>query len=214
MTMPASGNDRASAVAVALLAALGARDHYMAGHSAAVAIYARDIANGLGLSEADQQLAHVSGLVHDIGMIGIPSAILGKPGPLTPEERGRIQEHPVIGERILASVEDCAEVARIVRHHHEWTDGAGYPDGIVADEIPLVSRIVSVAEEYNSMTSDRPYRDAVPSRVARMRLAQGTEGQFDAAVVAAFEAILAGAAEDYRTADRGDFSLAGVLGPR
>ena len=119
----------------------------------------------------------------------------------------------MIGERILASVEDCAEVARIVRHHHEWTDGAGYPDGIAADQIPLVSRIVSVAEEYNSMTSDRPYLDAMPSRVARMRLAQGAEGQFDATVVAAFEAILAGAAEDYRTARQGNFVLAAVLSP-
>ena len=202
-----------SAVAVALLAALDARDRYMAEHSAAVTIYARDIAHGLGLSEADQQLARVSGLVHDIGTIGLPSAILGKPGPLTLEERGRVHEHPVIGERILASVEDCAEVARIVRHHHEQIDGAGYPDGLVADEIPLVSRIVSVAEAYNSMTSDRPYRDAMPSRVARMRLAQGSEGHFDASVVAAFETILAGAAEDYRTASRGDFVLAAVLSP-
>jgi putative nucleotidyltransferase with HDIG domain len=208
MMMAAYRNDRVSAVAVALFAALGARDRYVAGHSAAVAIYARDIAHGLGLSEADQQLAHVCGLVHDIGMIGLPSSLLEKPGPLTPEERSQLQEHPVIGERILASVEDCAEVARIVRHHHERVDGAGYPDGIAADQIPLVSRIVSVAEEYNSMTSDRLYRDAMPSRVARMRLAQEAEAQFDATVVVAFEAILAGAAEDYRTAARQDFRLA------
>ena len=190
-----------------MLAALDARDRHTAGHSAVVAIYERDIACELGLSEADQQLAHVCGLVHDIGMIGLPSDLLGKPGPLTSEERGRVQEHPVIGERILASVEDCAEVATIVRHHHERIDGAGYPDGIAADEIPLVSRIVSVAEAYNAMTSDRPYRDAMPSRVARILLAQGTEGHFEVTVVAAFEAILAGATEDYRTATRRDFVL-------
>ena len=201
-----------SAVAVALLAALDARDRYTAGHSAAVAVYARDIACGLCLSEADRQLAHVCGLVHDIGLIGLPSGILEKRDPLTPQERGRMREHPVIGERILASVEDCAEVARIVRHHHERTDGMGYPDGIAADEIPLVSRIVSVAEVYNSMTSNRPCRDAMPSRVGRMRLAQGADGRFDAGVVVAFEAILANAAEDYRTATSEDFRLEAVLG--
>ena len=153
----------------------------------------------------------MGGLVHDIGMMGLPSGLLEKSGPLTPEELGRMQEHPVIGQRILASVEDCAEVARIVRHHHERIDGAGYPDGIAADEIPLISRIVSVAEAYNSMTSDRPYRDAMPSRVARIRLAQEDGTQFDAAMVAAFEAILAGATEEYRTAAREDFRLEAVL---
>lgn len=194
--------------AAALLATLDARDRYTAGHSAAVAIYARDIAHGLGLSEADQQLAHLCGLVHDIGMLGLPSGLLEKPGPFTLEERRQMQEHPAIGERILAKAEDFAEVARIVRHHHERTDGTGYPDGIAADEIPLISRIVAVAEAYNSMTTDRPYHDAIPSRVARMRLAQEADAQFDAAVVAAFEAILAGATEEYRTGRRADFDLA------
>jgi putative nucleotidyltransferase with HDIG domain len=200
-----------SAVAVALLFALDARDRCTAGHSAAVAVYAGDIARGLGLSEADRELARVCGLVHDIGMIGLPSGILEKRDSLRPQELARLREHPVIGERILASVEDCAQVAKIVRHHHERTDGTGYPDGIAADEIPLVSRIVSVAEEYNAMTSNRPYRDAMPSRVARMRLAQGIEGQFDPDVVVAFEAILADAAEDYRTATREDFRAEATL---
>jgi HD-GYP domain-containing protein (c-di-GMP phosphodiesterase class II) len=118
-----------------------------------------------------------------------------------------MQEHSAIGERILAKVEDYAEIAKIVRHHHERIDGMGYPDGIGGDEIPLISKIISVADAYNAMTSDRPYRDAMPSRVARMRLAQGIEGQFDTSVVAAFEAILAGAADDYRTASRSDFDL-------
>ena len=92
-----------------------------------------------------------------------------------------MQEHSAIGERILAKVEDYAEIAKIVRHHHERMDGMGYPDGITGDEIPLLSRIIAVADAYNAMTSDRPYRDAMPSRVARMRLAQGVEGQFDTA---------------------------------
>ena len=118
-----------------------------------------------------------------------------------------MQEHSAIGERILAKVEDYAEIARIVRHHHERWDGQGYPDGISHEDIPLISRIISVADAYNAMTSDRPYRDAMPSRVARLRLAQGVESQFDTSMVAAFEAILAGASEAYRTATREDFTL-------
>jgi HD-GYP domain-containing protein (c-di-GMP phosphodiesterase class II) len=118
-----------------------------------------------------------------------------------------MQQHSAIGERILAKVEDYAEIARTVRHHHERMDGMGYPDEIAGDAIPLLSRIIAVADAYNAMTSDRPYRDAMPSRVARIRLAQGVEGQFDTSVVAAFEAILAGANEEYRTGTRVDFNF-------
>jgi putative nucleotidyltransferase with HDIG domain len=194
--------------ATALVATLDARDRYTAGHSAAVAIYARDIAQRLGLSEEEQQLAHQCGLVHDIGKIGLPPGLLEKPGALTLGERRQMEKHSEIGERILAKVEDYAEIARIVRHHHERWDGQGYPDRIAGYDVPLISRIISVADAYNAMTSDRPYRDAMPSRVARMRLAQGVESQFDTTIVAAFEAILAGAAEEYRTGRRADFSLA------
>ena len=119
-----------------------------------------------------------------------------------------MEKHSEIGEGILTKVEDYAEIAKIVRHHHERWDGQGYPDGIAELDIPLISRIISVADAYNAMTSDRPYRDAMPSRVARMRLAQGVESQFDTTVVAAFEAILAGADDEYRTGRRADFSLA------
>jgi HD-GYP domain-containing protein (c-di-GMP phosphodiesterase class II) len=109
-----------------------------------------------------------------------------------------MEEHSIIGERILQNVDDYAEIARIVRHHHERVDGNGYPDKLVGNEIPLVSRIIAVADAYNAMTSDRPYRDAMPNRVARLRLAQAADSQFDTAVVAAFEATLAGATESYR----------------
>ena len=193
--------------ASALVATLDARDQYTAGHSAAVAIYARDIAARLGLEPRNQRLAHLCGLVHDIGKIGLPPGLLEKPGALTLEERRRMEEHSVIGERILAKVDDYAEIARIVRHHHERVDGQGYPDGLAGDEIPLLSRIISVADAYNAMTSDRPYRDAMPSQVARLRLAQAVESQFDTMVVAAFEAILAGASEEYRSGMRMDFKL-------
>ena len=191
--------------AAALIATLDARDRYTAGHSAAVAIYSRDIAGRMGLGTDIQEHAYLCGLVHDIGKIGLPPGLLEKPGALTLDERRQMQEHSAIGERILAHVDEYSEIATVVRHHHERIDGQGYPDGRVDEDIPLVSRIIAVADAYNAMTSDRPYRDAMPSRVARLRLAQAVDSQFDTAVVAAFEAILAGAAEDYRLARRRDF---------
>jgi putative nucleotidyltransferase with HDIG domain len=190
-----------------LIATLDARDQYTAGHSAAVAKYASDIAARMGLDEQQQELAHLCGLVHDIGKIGLPAGLLEKPGALTLDERREMQRHSEIGERILANVDTYAEIAAVVRHHHERVDGQGYPDGLPEEDIPLLSRIIAVADAYNAMTSDRPYRDAMPSRVARLRLAQAVETQFDTSVVAAFEAILAGATEDYRSARGSSFEL-------
>ena len=193
--------------ATALVATLDARDRYTAGHSAAVAIYSRDIAKRMGLSDPQQQLVHLCGLVHDIGKIGLPAGLLEKPGALTLEERRLMETHSQIGEHILGKVDDYAEIAAIVRHHHERFDGNGYPDSLTGDEIPLLSRVIAVADAYNAMTSDRPYREAMPSRVARLRLAQAVETQFDTSVVAAFEAILAGASESYRLGKSADFAL-------
>jgi putative nucleotidyltransferase with HDIG domain len=191
--------------AAALIATLDARDQYTAGHSAAVAIYSRDIVERMGLGAEVQEHAYLCGLVHDIGKIGLPPGLLEKPGALTLEERRQMQEHSAIGARILAHVDEYSEIARVVRHHHERIDGQGYPDGLVETDIPIVSRVIAVADAYNAMTSNRPYRDAMPSRVARLRLAQAVDSQFDTSVVAAFEAILAGATEEYRLAQRRDF---------
>jgi HD-GYP domain-containing protein (c-di-GMP phosphodiesterase class II) len=163
----------------------------------------------MGLSEAAQQEAHLAGLVHDIGKIGLPPGLLEKEGPLTLEERRVMQQHSEIGEGILAKVVTYDRIAAIVRHHHERVDGHGYPDGLPEDEIPAISRIIAVADAYNAMTSDRPYREAMPSRVARMRLAQAVGSQFDTSVVAAFEAILATADEAYRLGMRADFDFTG-----
>jgi putative nucleotidyltransferase with HDIG domain len=193
--------------ASALVATLDARDRYTAGHSAAVAVYSRDIAKRMGLSEDDQKLVHLCGLVHDIGKVGLAPGLLEKAAALTLEERRQMEQHPAIGERILSKVEDYSDIARIVRHHHERVDGLGYPDNLTGEEIPLLSRIIAVADAYNAMTSDRPYRDAMPSRVARLRLAQAVESQFDTSVVAAFEAVLAGASNEYRSGQREDFNL-------
>ena len=193
--------------ATALVATLDARDRYTAGHSTAVAVYARDIAVRMGLSEREQDLVHLCGLVHDIGKIGLSAGLLEKAGPLTLEERREMERHPVIGEEILRNVDDYDEIAVIVRHHHERVDGTGYPDRLASDDIPLLARIIAVADSYNAMTSDRPYRDAMPSRVARLRVAQAVESQFDTAVVAAFEAILTSATESYRLGRSDQFDL-------
>ncbi len=192
--------------ASALVATLDARDRYTAGHSGAVAIYARDIAKRMGLPVEQQELAHLCGLVHDIGKIGLPAGLLEKPGALTPEERRQMELHSEIGERILANVDTYAEIASIVRHHHERVDGRGYPDGLSGDEIPFLSRIIAVADAYNAMTSDRPYRAALHSDVARRRLEEAVESQFEASVVEAFEAILDGCTPDYREGRLGRFA--------
>ncbi|MGZ4356698.1 MAG: HD-GYP domain-containing protein [Gaiellaceae bacterium] len=203
-TLKALGNANARlasanlSFATALVATLDARDRYTAGHSTAVAVYARDIASRMGLASTDQDLIHLCGLVHDIGKIGLPAGLLEKPGALTLDERREMERHPEIGEGILRKVADYDEIAEIVRSHHERIDGTGYPDKLVGTEIPLLARIIAVADAYNAMTSDRPYRDAMPSRVARLRLAQAVESQFDTSVVAAFEAVLAMAPESYR----------------
>jgi HD-GYP domain-containing protein (c-di-GMP phosphodiesterase class II) len=109
-----------------------------------------------------------------------------------------MENHPAVGEQILMNVENYSDIAMVVRHHHERVDGNGYPDGLVGEEIPIISRILAVADAYDAMTSDRPYRDAMPSSVARIRLAQAVETQFDISVVAAFEAVLASSDEEYR----------------
>lgn len=194
--------------ATALVATLDARDQYTAGHSAAVAIYARDIAKRMGLSAREQELAHLCGLVHDVGKIGLPPGLLEKTAALTLDERRQMERHSEIGEGILRNVDDYSEIAAVVRHHHERVDGNGYPDRLVGGEIPLLARIIAVADAYNAMTSDRPYRDAMPSRVARLRLAQAVESQFDTAVVAAFEAILTAATEAYRMGEGREFEIA------
>ena len=109
-----------------------------------------------------------------------------------------MEEHPVIGQRILEKVENYGAIATVVRHHHERVDGNGYPDRLAGSDIPMISRILAVADAYDAMTSDRPYRDAMSPQVARLRLAKAVESQFDTTVVAAFEAILATATDEYR----------------
>jgi putative nucleotidyltransferase with HDIG domain len=191
----------------ALVSALDARDRYTAGHSAAVAVYARDLARELNLPEADQELAHLSGLLHDIGKVGLPPGLLEKPGALTTDERRVMEQHAEIGARILGNVEDYRAIATIVRHHHERIDGNGYPGGLIGDSIPLIAKIIAVADAYNAMTSGRSYRDALGAEVALARIREGAGSQFDCHVVTAFERLLGDAPESYRSGADADFSV-------
>lgn len=195
--------------ATGLVAMLEENDPYTAGHSLAVATYSRDIAQRMGLPAEEVDLVHLCALVHDIGKYRLPASLLQKNGPLTLEERRQMEKHPEYGEELLrkVEVEDYGRIGRIVRHHHERIDGEGYPDGLRGSGIPLLSRIIAVADSYNAMTSDRPYRDRLPSAVARLRLAQAVESQFDTSVVAAFEAVLASSDEDYRVGEGSRFVL-------
>jgi HD-GYP domain-containing protein (c-di-GMP phosphodiesterase class II) len=129
-------------------------------------------------------MAEVAALLHDVGKAELPEAILGKPGPLTPDERRLVETHTILGEQLLMRADDSlAAVAKIVRSCHERWDGEGYPDGLAGEEIPLPARIVFCCDAYEAMTSDRPYRDALPLDAAAARLREGAGREYDAQVV-------------------------------
>ncbi|SHI94859.1 HD domain-containing phosphohydrolase [Desulfofundulus thermosubterraneus] len=175
-----------SSAVQALAAALEARDVYTKGHSVRVANWARACARVLGLDAGEQERVYLAGLLHDLGKIGVREDILLKPGPLTTEERKEMQSHPEVGARILEPARFPAAVIAAVRHHHEDYDGGGYPAGLVGEEIPLLARIIRVADTYDAMTSARPYRQAFTPRQAREELQRWAGRQFDPRVVEAF----------------------------
>jgi HD-GYP domain-containing protein (c-di-GMP phosphodiesterase class II) len=183
-----------------LVNALDARDPYSAGHSVAVAVYSRDLAAEIGLPQQQVQRIYLAGLLHDIGKIAVPDAILRKPAALTDEEFEEIRLHPTIGEQILAPSQHLQDVLPGVRHHHERIDGKGYPDRRKDADIPLQARIISVADAYNAMTSDRPYRDAMHPELAQRILVQNQGMQHDPFLVAAFRRVLAERGADYAVA--------------
>jgi putative nucleotidyltransferase with HDIG domain len=176
---------------LALLADLvEAKDPYTAGHCERVSRYARATARRLQLSDAQQQVACYAALLHDIGKIGISDDILHKAGPLTAQERARMQEHVRIGNALLGKVPLLREVADVVLRHHEWYDGRGYPDGVAGDAIPIEARVVSVVDAYVAMLDKRSYKPPCSIEDARAELHRSAGTQFDPRVVeAALEAI-------------------------
>ncbi|MBI4897620.1 MAG: HD-GYP domain-containing protein [Actinobacteria bacterium] len=173
-----------------LLEALHARDGYTGDHSMETLAMAMAVADQLKLGETECKLLADTALLHDIGKIGIPNSILQKPGALTEEEWVKMREHPVIGEQILGEIPGFEQIAKAVRHEHERWDGSGYPDGISGEQIPLASRIVLVCDAFHAMTSDRPYRKAMPHDDARSELSRHAGSQFDPVVVAAFDSAI------------------------
>ena len=178
-----------------LLAALAARDAYTGAHSESVVDLARAVAGRLGLSRADTLAVEQVALLHDIGKIGIPDSVLQKHGWLDAEEWKLMRQHPVIGASIIAGTASLAHLAPMVRAEHERWDGGGYPDGLSGQEIPLASRIVFACDAYHAMTSDRPYRAAMPVSDTLRELEQHGGAQFDPAVVAALTAEMSQAGE-------------------
>jgi putative nucleotidyltransferase with HDIG domain len=199
--------------AAAMVRALDSRDAWTAGHSAAVAVYSRDIARQMAMAEADIEMVHLTGLVHDIGKIGVRAEVLQKTSALNDDEWAEMRRHSEIGANILIEVEGYDEVARIVRSHHERFDGAGYPDGLAREEIPLLARIIAVADAYNAMTSTRPYRNAMAPDVAIQQLLNGRGSQFQAELVDAFVAVLERESDSYRLGLLADFSLESMQHP-
>ncbi|MBI5310022.1 MAG: HD-GYP domain-containing protein [Actinobacteria bacterium] len=176
---------RFKATVEALCAALSARDGYTGEHSAETLELVNAVTGQLALArEAVETIADVA-LLHDIGKIGIPNEILHSPGKLDESQWEIMKQHPVIGERIVSRIPGLEEVARAIRHEHERWDGKGYPDGLKGSEIPLASRIVLVCDAYHAMTSDRPYRTAMPEEDARAELVRHAGTQFDPVIVGA-----------------------------
>ena len=183
----------------ALAEAIDAKDAYTRGHSERVAVYASRIAGEMKLDKQLIERVYFSGLLHDVGKIGIPDAIITKPAPLDPEERETIKAHPEIGAKILEPVAFLKEIVPCVRHHHEWFDGSdrGYPDRLIASAIPLPSRVILVADTVEAMTSDRPYRKALSIDTVVSELDKYSGSQFDPVAVNAFLRLLEREGENF-----------------
>jgi diguanylate cyclase (GGDEF)-like protein len=181
---------RYHAVVVALTSALDARDEYTGRHSTETSELAVRVGERLGMSEGEREVLAQIAVLHDVGKLGIPTEVLLKQGPLDGPEQALMREHPVIGERILSGISGLTEVARAVRCEHERWDGHGYPDGLAGEQIPLAARIVFACDAWHAMTSDRPYRPAMPVAEAREELRRGAGTQFDPRVAQALLEIL------------------------
>ena len=163
-----------------------AKDQYTRGHSERVSDYSVLIGEKLGLSESDIHTLKIGGLFHDIGKIGVPDAVLSKPGKLTDEEFEEIKKHPTIGAQILSNATIFDDIIPIVKYHHERYDGRGYPEGLVGEDIPYLARIAAVADTYDAMRSKRPYRDALPIDIVKEEFRKNIGTQFDPDIAALF----------------------------
>ena len=166
--------------------AVDARDSYTAGHSERVAKLSKEIGQRLGLSVGELETLELAALFHDIGKLGVPDSILNKPGKLSSLEYAKVKEHPVAGVEILKNIDFLGTTLNIIKHHHERFSGGGYPDGIRGEAIPLGSRIIAVADTYDAITSDRPYRKGLSHQEAIEELIRSVHQQFDPNIVGVF----------------------------
>ncbi|RYG23650.1 diguanylate cyclase, partial [bacterium] len=182
--------DASFATIQALAAAVDAKDPYTKGHSLRVAEMARDLCAYLGGAADEIDQIYRAGTLHDVGKIGVPDAILKKPGRLDDEERRLMETHPALGEIIVRKVPQLEDLLPGVRHHHERYDGKGYPDGLAGEAIPRMARLLAVADTYDAMTSDRPYRKGLGVEIALSEIAKGAGTQFDPEMAHAFCAMI------------------------
>ncbi len=177
-------------MATSLAGAIDAKDPYTKGHSTSVSRYSEALARAINLPENEVERIKIGALLHDVGKIGIPESVLKKPGKLTPEEWEIMKQHPTIGaEKVLAPNEALRDLIPIVKYHHERIDGNGYPEHLKGNEIPLAARIVSVADTYHALVSDRPYRKGMPIEKACQILKEGAGTQWDPDLVRRFISI-------------------------
>jgi HD-GYP domain-containing protein (c-di-GMP phosphodiesterase class II) len=173
----------------ALSNAVEARDAYTGKHAERVAAYGMELARCCGLAVEDSPQIEFGFLLHDVGKVAVPDAILFKSSSLTEEEYSLVRRHPLIGSEILRDIDFLGEGKLVVRHHHERWDGQGYPDGLEGNAIPLAARVFAVADALDALTTDRPYRPASSFSVARQEVLRGAGSQFDPVVVAAYRQI-------------------------
>jgi putative nucleotidyltransferase with HDIG domain len=193
-----------------LAQAVELRDNYTGGHTNRVTNYSLLLAKELDLSEEEVHLIKIGTPLHDIGKIGIDDAILRKPGRLTAEEFKTMQSHTVQGAKILETIPDLHSVIPIVRSHHERWDGRGYPDGLLGEAIPSLARIVAVADAFDAMTSDRPYRKGMPADIAFAEVRKQSGLQFDPKCAEAFLAIRLRLLQELQTDNTGNLSQVAV----
>lgn len=183
--------EHAEVVLFTLAKSIEARDPHTHGHCERLALYSVALAERLGLSEEHRVALHRAGIVHDIGKVALSDKILSKPGPLTSEERQLMETHAVVGETICAPLRTFRLVLPIIRHHHEKMDGTGYPDRLEGDQIPLSARILTTVDVYDALTTDRPYRKALPvDKALEIMHDDARLGVLDTYLLAVFESLI------------------------
>lgn len=174
----------------AIASAIDTRSYYTGKHSACMADICMEIGREMGFASEDLNTLELASYIHDIGKIIVPDSVLNKPGELSEDEWAEVLRHPSFGADLLSGIDELVEVASIIRHHHEHVDGSGYPDGLMTEAIPILARILTVADAFEAMTSDRPYRAAISVDDTIKELVVNAGKQFDPAVVDAMTRVV------------------------